>query len=118
MITLYHGTTKEAAKKILQEGWEPNIASRGGNQGNPNFLYVTNEPENALWFAQEKGDDVVLILEDYPLELLKVDPEDGIGASVEEELLISQKNKTPAYFIIQTPLSANKIRLFSGTLDF
>lgn len=115
-MNLYHGTTKENALKLLENGWAPFQVSSGANGGNPKFLYVTNEPENALWFAEQKGDNVVLEICDLDVDALKVDPEDGTGETVSEELFLSSKTKCPAYLVAFKPISADKIRLFMGSV--
>jgi len=56
LITLFHGTSEECANRLLTNGWMPNQEASGGNCENPNFLYLTNDPENARWFANEKGE--------------------------------------------------------------
>lgn len=53
--------------------------------GNLKYLYLTNNPSNALWFAQEKGCNTILELKVLKSQL-RVDPEDGIGDTVDEEL--------------------------------
>jgi len=85
IVTLYHGTTEDAADALLSGGWKPNSGTMGGNCGNPSLLYLTTEPENALWFAQEKGGNTVLAVQ-VPFDSLIVDPEDGSEETVEEEL--------------------------------
>lgn len=115
-MILYHGTTKENAKKLLENGWTPNSGQRGANGGNPKYLYVTNFPENALWFAEQAGGDIVLAIEDISIDQLKVDPEDGIGETVEEELSRSQKSKMPAYLVVVSPIQKGKIKIFSGSI--
>lgn len=85
-VTLYHGTCPESAKILLANGWEPKIASRGANMGQSQYLYLTTEPDDALWFAQEKGCDTVLKVSNVPLSILRVDPEDGVGDTVYDEL--------------------------------
>ena len=81
-VTLYHGTTVESAARLIAEGWRPHSGDVGGQCGQPRFLYLTNHPENALWFAQEKGGDAVVAV-DVPLAFLAVDPEDGMEDTVE-----------------------------------
>ena len=115
-MILYHGTTKENAKKLLENGWTPNSGTRGSNFGNSRYLYVTNIPENALWFAEQKGDDVVLAISDLNYDILKVDPEDGIYETVEEELKHSANSKMPAYLVVVSPISKDKIKIHSGSL--
>lgn len=84
--TLYHGTTPESAAALVADGWQPRSAPSGGNCGNPRYLYLSSEFEDALWFSQQKGCDVVLQFDDVPEALLAVDPEDGTEDTVSEEL--------------------------------
>lgn len=108
-ITLYHGTTRECADRILSEGWAPRSGSMGGQCGNPRYLYLTNVWENALWYAEEKGCDTVLQIE-VPASSLIVDPEDGIADTVEDEL--NSKNGLPGNVCLTRPLPASSFSLF------
>lgn len=83
---LYHGTSEESAKSILKNGWSPNKWPVGANQGQRRFLYLSTMYDDALWFAEQKGCSVVIGVIDVPLVYLRVDPEDGIGNNVVEEL--------------------------------
>jgi len=105
-ITVYHGTCDSDADYLLQNGYNPNNKNTmvGGNIGQRGLLYVTTEPENAFWFAQEKGCDVVLEISDVSIEALIVDPEDGYGESVEEELKFSKETGVPAYLAVNDKL--------------
>lgn len=85
-VTLYHGTCPESAKILLANGWQPRTASPGANMGQSQYLYLTTELDDALWFAQEKGCDTVLKVSNVPMSILKVDPEDGVGDTVYDEL--------------------------------
>lgn len=96
-ITLYHGTSLENAAKMVQRGWKPNSGFQGGNMGNPKYLYLTNVIENAKWFAEEQYEKPTVIKIKIPIKNLIVDPEDGIGENVQDELNISKKQGTPAY---------------------
>jgi len=84
-VHLFHGTCAQSAKSLLSYGWSPDRGRSGGNLGQARFLYLTNDPENALWFAQEKGCGVVLRVE-VPMKHLQVDPEDGTHETVKDEL--------------------------------
>lgn len=75
-ITLYHGTCAINGKILTENGWKPNLVGSGSNQGNPNYLYLTTEIEDARWFAEEKGCDTVLEIQNIPIEYLRFDPED------------------------------------------
>lgn len=103
-ITLYHGTCEANAKALMQNGWKPGSGQQGANMGQTRYLYVTNVVENALWFAQEKGCDTVVKLTNVPLAALQVDPEDGTGETVQDEL--NNAHGLPAYLVLTQPLSA------------
>lgn len=105
-LTLYHGTCEDDTQKLLAEGWKPSQQASGANQGNPKYLYLSTEPADALWFAEEKGCNVVLVVKNIPLNYLEVDPEDGVGSTVVEELAISQRTGLPAKLVLTQPLPA------------
>ena len=105
-ITLYHGTTEERAKVLLTNGWEPNSSRGGANCGDPQLFYLTNVKENALWFAEQNGGDVVLELKDFPISNLRVDPHDGVGETLEEE--INNKFGLPAYLVTNKSIDKNQ----------
>jgi len=104
-IVLYHGTTEDAAEALLKGGWKPGLSVVGANQGQPRLLYLTNVPENALWFAQEKGGSTVLEVR-VPLDYLIVDPEDGIGDDVADEFEKTRQWNLPACLASWRPLPA------------
>jgi hypothetical protein len=104
-LKLYHGTTKENAESLLRSGWN-GYSGKGSNSGQSKYLYVTNVYDNALWYANQKGDTTVLDVI-VPLDYLEVDPEDGIGESVEDELLRTKKLGFPANLIITKPLASS-----------
>ena len=54
-LILYHGTCEGNGKNLIENGWKPTNSWYGGNMGNPNYLYLSSEPQDALWFAEEKG---------------------------------------------------------------
>jgi hypothetical protein len=83
---LYHGTCENQAQMLLATGWSPSRHFKGGNAGQTKYLYLTSEYDDALWFAQEKGCNTVLKLTNVPIDYLIVDPEDGTGDTVEDEL--------------------------------
>lgn len=105
-LTLYHGTCLENAQKLIENGWQPNKVSSGGNQGNPKYLYLTTGYDDAMWFANEKGCDTVVILNNVPLEYLIPDPEDAIGDTAEHELEMANKLNFPAKFALTVSLPA------------
>lgn len=57
--------------------------------GQTRYLYLTTMRDDALWFAEQKGCNTVVELKNVPIEFLKVDPEDGFGDSIEDELFNS-----------------------------
>jgi hypothetical protein len=69
-INLYHGTTLESAALLTQNGWHPNSFASGSQCGQSRYLYLTTHPEDALWFANEKGSETVLELKDVPYSIL------------------------------------------------
>jgi len=104
-VTLFHGTTAQSAEALMRDGWKPSSAPVGGNCGQARYLYLSTVYEDALWFAQEKGDDTVLVLHDIPLDHLIVDPEDGCSETLEEEL--SGKQGLPGKVALVEPLPAD-----------
>lgn len=116
MKVLYHGTTPEAAEAILKEGWTPDRTPAGANMGQTCYLYLTTGYEDALWFAEQKGSDVVLEVRDIPLDSLAVDPEDGMAETVEEE--VSNPWGLPGKLVLTKPLGPEHFSLaprpFSG----
>lgn len=86
LFTLYHGTTRDVADILCTQGWTPQSnAFKGSQCGNPRLLYLTNNAENALWYAEQKGDESVVSIE-VAQKFLIVDPEDGIHDTVADEL--------------------------------
>ena len=111
-VILYHGTCPESAKILLTKGWQPNSGSVGANMGQSRYLYLTTELEDALWFAQEKGCDTVLKVSNVPLSILKVDPEDGVGDTVYDELHSS--TGTPGKVVAVGPLGKEHFSIASN----
>lgn len=108
VVTLFHGTCAENAKSLVKNGWQPNQVSAGGNAGQARYLYLSTGREDALWFAEEKGCDVVLEVT-VPMDALAVDPEDGIGETVEDEM--NNKHGLPGKLVLTHPLSAEHFRI-------
>jgi hypothetical protein len=106
-ITLYHGTTSASAEGLLKHGWKPNSYPAGANQGQSKYLYLTNEIENARWFSEQKGENVVLEVT-VPKSALLVDPEDGHGDTLDDEL--NNKLGFPAYVVCFKPLAASNFK--------
>src|SRR5271154_2669547 len=116
-ITLYHGTCPENAETLIQNGWKPNQVSMGGNAGQTKFLYLTDEPQNALGYAEEKGCNTLVEVSRVPVSYLAVDPEDGSSETVEEEL--NKDLGLPGNVILTKPLPAAHFKIvnhsgFSG----
>lgn len=85
LVTLYHGTSARNAADLLDHGFDPARWRAGPNGGRRGLFYLTNYPENARWYAERFDDGVVLGIE-VAVEDLIVDPEDGVGETVEEEM--------------------------------
>jgi 8-oxo-dGTP pyrophosphatase MutT (NUDIX family) len=100
VLELFHGTCNQNAASLLERGWNGKSPT-GAHGGQSKYLYVTNEYDNALWFAQERGCNTVLKVK-VKKSQLGVDPEDGIGPTVDDEL----NRETPAYLVVKTPLPA------------
>lgn len=115
-MRLYHGTTPEYARLLLEQGFIPGTVSSGANGGQGRYLYLTSVEENALWFAEQKGEGVVLAIEDVREEELLVDPEDGVGESVAEELATSKRNGLPANFVLKQVVEASRFKLVRGKI--
>jgi hypothetical protein len=96
VLSLYHGTTPDAAKSLVERGWQPNQWGRGGNMGQTRYLYLTTGVEDAEWFANEKGARTVVEVLNVPISFLIPDPEDGIEETVEAELASAKKIGFPA----------------------
>jgi hypothetical protein len=106
-LKLYHGTCEDNADALCRNGWQPNAAPSGANQGQRRYLYVSTVEEDALWFASEKGCSAVVMIQSVPLDSLAVDPEDGIGQTIEQELAYAKKIGFPAKLVITKPVSAD-----------
>lgn len=108
-VTLYHGTTQERAKTLLEHG-SMGPAPVGANQGKKSLLYVTTHPENATWYAQQSGDSVVLSVR-IPASRLGCDPEDGVHETVMEELKAADRTGIPASLVVWGSLAASAFSL-------
>ena len=106
-VMLYHGTTDANAARLLRDGWHPRSGCAGSQCGDPRFLYLTNIPENALWYATEKGGDALLAVE-VPLAWLIVDPHDGVADDVRAEL--SLPHGLPGNVCLTRALKASAFR--------
>lgn len=106
-ITLYHGTCVENAKRLVENGWKPNSGSVGGNLGQSKYLYLSSDYEDALWFAEEKGCNSVVQINDVPLDYLIPDPEDESGYTMSELLDRLNRSKIPSKFALTTSLPSS-----------
>ena len=113
-IDLYHGTCMDNAKLMVKNGWQPNKVSSGASQGQTRYLYVTNIPKNAEWFADQRGCNTVLLLKDVPISSLGVDPEDGSGKDAQDEIDGAKKFGLPAYLVVTKPLPSRNFKIHSG----
>ena len=110
IYVLYHGTTTASAENLLKNGWRPDSWCQGNQCGQTKYLYLTNEPENAEWYAQEKDSGVVLkVLVDK--NNLKVDPEDGTADNIEDEL--SLKYGLPGSVVAVGPIPKENFSYFN-----
>ena len=107
-VRLFHGTTSENANRLLSKG-KVGRAPLGANQGRPDLLYVTTNPENATWFAQQAGGGVVLEV-DVPRCQLRTDPEDGVHPTVLAELVAAERTGIPASLAVFDDLPALRFR--------
>jgi hypothetical protein len=88
LLTLYHGTCAHNAKMICKDGWQPHSGAPYGasHGGQSDYLYMSTDEEDALWFAEEQGCTTVIQVINVPIDYLIVDPEDGCSETVEEEI--------------------------------
>jgi GNAT superfamily N-acetyltransferase/2'-5' RNA ligase len=114
-VTLYHGTCAENAKRLINNGWRPNQVPQGGNIGQTKYLYLSTGYNDALWFAEEKGCNVVLEVT-CPMDSLKVDPEDGFAETVEDELSTEERIGTPGKLVLTKPLGAEHFTVVSHNM--
>lgn len=110
LVTLYHGTSARNAADLLEHGLDPARWRAGPNGGRRGLLYLTNDPENAGWYAERFDDGVVLEIE-VAVEDLIVDPEDGVGETVEEEMA----GPLPACLATRFPVPPDRVRVHAGS---
>lgn len=116
-ITLFHGTCPENAKALIADGWKPNQISPGGNMGQAKYLYLSTGYDDALWYAEEKGCNVILEVQ-VPKNYLEVDPEDGFGPTVDDELTTEERIGTPGKLVLTKPLPAANFKIVSHNMDY
>lgn len=105
-VKMYHGTSRENAQHLIGNGFDPGAWRAGPNSGRRGLLYLTDDEENARWFAEQHGDGVVLEMSVRACDLI-VDPEDGVGNTVVEEMLL----ETPACLATSKPIPAHLVRM-------
>ncbi len=108
LVTLYHGTCSENGQALCKAGWTPRAGMMGGNMGQTRYLYLSTEIEDALWFANQKGCSTVISVE-VPINSLRVDPEDGISDTVEEEMNLP--HGMPGKLILTKPLGPTSFKI-------
>lgn len=109
-VTLYHGTSAENAEKLMRDGFDPANTRVGPNGGSSRLLYLTDEPENARWYAERHADGVVVSVR-VPASALLVDPEDGVHDTIVEEML----SDLPACLATREKLFGHLIRVHAET---
>jgi len=111
---LYHGTTPENAEALLRNGWKPNEACTGANNGRPEYLYLSTNPVDAEFYGylNDEHGAVVLKVTDVPLAALAVDPEDSQRSTVEQEL--ADGANFPGRVVLIEPISASHFSLRDG----
>lgn len=111
IIDVFHGTDESHANYLLSNGYTPKgIKTIGSNLGKSGLLYVSSGYDDARWFANEKGSDIVLKIEEVPVDSLSPDPEDESGFTMSELLDRVRNSKMPAKFIITKPIDKNKFK--------
>jgi len=105
-ITLYHGTCLTNGENLTENGWKPINKSYGGNMGNPNYLYLTSESEDALWFAEENGCNTIIVVKNIPISFLRPDPEDEAGFTMNDLLGRMNGDGLPSKFILTKELDS------------
>ena len=112
-ITLYHGTCESNIRNLIENGWKPTNGEYGSNMGNPNYLYLSSEPKDALWFAEEKGCNTVIEIMNIPIDYLRPDPEDEAGFTMKELLDRMDANGFPVKFILTKPLDGSYFKIYN-----
>lgn len=108
--TLYHGTSSGSAEMLRKDGWSPHSSEQGSHCGRPQYLYLTNDPVNAAWYAGEKDRKGKVLQVRVHRDHLKVDPDDGVHDTVHDEL----NSGIPGSVVAHVPLRAHQFtRQFS-----
>lgn len=113
-ITLYHGTRLENGLNLIENGWKPSEGRMGGNIGQPKYLYLTSEPENALWYSNENGGDVIIEINNIPIDYLRPDPEDEAGYTMSDLLERMKRTKLPSNFVLIKPLTSEHFNFYNS----
>jgi len=79
--------------------------------GQTRYLYLTTGREDAEWFANAKGCSTIVQVT-VPIEYLRVDPEDGIGDTVEDEL--NSAHGLPGKVILTKSLGPEHFKIITG----
>ena len=66
---LDHGTTPKNAEALLKNGWRPNEAPMGSNNGRPEYLYLSTDRVDARFYGYVNDEDQpeVLAVNNVPL---------------------------------------------------
>lgn len=108
-ITLYHGTTLENGLNLIKYGWEPN---RYSNNIISNYLYLTSDYDDALWYANEKGGKTVIEISNIPIEYLQPDPVNEVGYNMTNLIHRIKKGNKPSKFILTEQLNCDFFNIF------
>jgi hypothetical protein len=110
VITLYHGTSKSSGVNLEKNGWQSFSGGIGGNSGNPRYLSLTSDINDAQWFANEQGEDTIVEVKDIPIEFLIPDPDDEAGFTMDDLLKrvnSISKYKLPSKFALTKTLNSS-----------
>ena len=109
-LTLYHGTSLENGTRLIEFGWKPSNGKTGGNMGQSRYLYLTSDPEDAMWFANEMGENFIVEVSNIPITYLRPDPEDEAGYTMAELLDMMKSTKLPSKFVLTKELGAEHFK--------
>ena len=116
-VDLYHGCSEYSVNYFIQYGWKPrHIDSIGSNMGRGDLLYLSSFWEDALWFAQEKGESSIIKVKNIPISYLIFDPEDGdpdlYDYKIENAITTIKKGELPVKLALTKPLSKEHFEIF------
>lgn len=77
--------------------------------GQPKYLYLSTLHEDAMWFANQKSCDTVLLVT-VPKAWLIVDPEDGSSDTVDDEFAFALKTGMPGKFALTHEAAADSFQ--------